>query len=140
MKEHYVSYEQSRALKRLGFDWKCDYKYCLELSKKPIFYLVLAYPDDCLDAPTLSQVQAWLRDTKELHVLPKLENVNKPDYVCIITHLRKERKRITDNGKYFPTYEAALSAGITQALTLPIDLKVPNDPTPLTNPLKKRKI
>lgn len=123
MKEEYVTHEQSQALKRLGFDWK-TYEYYF---KKDNIYRQSVSLDhntnnggikEVCSAPTLALAQKWLRDTKGLHVLPHLENVNKPDYVCIVTLMRKESVRITDNGRYFPIYELALSAGIDAALEL----------------------
>ena len=136
MKEEHVTYEQAIKLKELGFDWKCLYHYS---NRGTIFSNSKGNSDgwgvyveelECsynetnrgfIDAPTLSEAAAWLREVKELHVLPHLENVNKPDYVCTITLMRKERIRITDNGRYFPSYESALSAGIDKALELLTD-------------------
>ena len=128
MKEHYVSYEQAVKLKELGFDWECDHSYLdktIDKSDNPYLYHVkmrnwnsFDNEVECFSGTRLDQAQAWLREVKELHVLPRLENVNKPDYVCAITLMRKESIRITDSGKYFPTYELALSDGIDKALEL----------------------
>ena len=137
MKEEYVTYEQAQALKRLGFAEKVNHAYLKKISIDPelsVGDLKEMYSKDpknyndnrkgaekglfFCSAPRLDQAQKWLRDTKELHVLPRLENVNKPDYVCIVTLMRKEIIRITNNGSYFPNYELALSAGIDAALDL----------------------
>lgn len=127
MKEHYVSVEQGQTLKRLGFDWECDRLWYKEFTDSDKMTLIQASADDFnhddwdvphCSAPRIDQVQAWLRNTKELHVLPRLESVNESCYACIITLLHKENVRVIDKDKYFPTYELALSAGIDVALEL----------------------
>ena len=133
MKEEDVTYEQADKLKDLGFDWECDHSYLhktIDKSGNPYLYHVemrnwnnFNSEVGCFSAPRLDQAQKWLREVKELHVLPRLENVNKPDYVCIVTLMRKESIRITNNGSYFPNYESALSAGIDAALELLTDKK-----------------
>lgn len=137
MEEKYVSYSQAVKLKELGFDWDCTHyyndndnnpKHPYEVEPRCFGMYHISYDfnyddsnelfEELTSAPRLDQAQKWLRDTKELHVLPRLENVNKPDYVCIVTLMRKEIIRITNNGSYFPNYELALSAGIDAALEL----------------------
>ncbi|MBD5242093.1 MAG: hypothetical protein HDS59_08465 [Barnesiella sp.] len=140
MKEEYVTYEQAVKLKELGFAEKVNHAYLKKISIEPELSVgdlkevhskdPKNYNDNrkgagkglfFYSAPRLDQAQKWLIDTKKLHVLPHLENVNKPDYVCIITLMRKECMRITDNGRYFSAYELALSAGIDAALELLTD-------------------
>ncbi|MDE5885978.1 MAG: hypothetical protein K2H46_00135 [Muribaculaceae bacterium] len=126
IKEKYVSYDQAVALKRLGFAEKISHYYVhfrtgeikLWRSKSLCDHNKYTSPNDVCSAPRIDQAAAWMRDCKELHVLPRLENVNKPDYVCIVTLMRKESIRITDDDRYFPDYESALSAGLDAALEL----------------------
>ena len=74
MNEDYVSFEQAKALKELGFDWECYQFY--NADKKLCSYTSIGCGDDCRDwndndyasigdaecsAPTLAQAQKWLR-------------------------------------------------------------------------------
>lgn len=123
--ETFVTFEQAVALKECGFDWPCQSYYAVEPDGRPDLWISGLGTISGLDlkgrdtlAPTQALAQKWLRDVKGVHVLPTLESVNRPYYVCHITQLHSVAKRITDDVKYFPTYEAALSAGIDAALEL----------------------
>lgn len=64
--EDFVTFDQAKKLKELGFDWECDFIYYITYHNhdKPIFercgtadyYKIEEY----WNAPTLSQVQKWL--------------------------------------------------------------------------------
>jgi len=125
--EDYVSYEQAAKLKECGFDWETEYYY--EFEEPTDTEVVFKRTSSCNGfnhnafeesycSPTMAQAAKWLRDVKNIHVLPILENVNKADYCCHVTHLRKDSMRIIDSCKYFSTYEKALSAGVDAALGL----------------------
>lgn len=123
--EDYVGPEQAAALKQAGFDWPTQAYYSSDSAPEGQKWLEVGVHTanhnsraDSTSAPTLARAQKWLREVHNLYVLPHLESVNRPQYVCHMTHLHKLRKRLTDDARYFPTYEAALSAGITAALKM----------------------
>lgn len=131
IKEEFVTYSQAKALKECGFDWEtyfcyddeqetCDDKipYQADAAAKNHNRCKLVNGIEYYSAPTQALAQKWLREVHNIHVLPHLENVNIPQYVCHVTHLRNYSARLTDDAKYFPTCEAALSAGIDAALEL----------------------
>ena len=128
--EDYVTYEQAKKLREVGFceETRCGYykmpkgnpqmtkwDICLEAS---LDYASFEY----YKAPTLSQVQKWLREVKGiiLHLEPRFYKGKKPlmgyDY-----HLSNK-----DNGMYshiesetiYDTYEEALSVGIDKAIEI----------------------
>ena len=128
--EDYVSYPLALALKKAGFDWKCDHYYCAFDNEADVrFWSIhpaqsqngLCTPRDTVvaDAPTLAQAQKWLREEWKIHVYPTLESVNEVSYDCHIVHLRKDAFRVN---KRYCSYESALSAGIAAALEL-IEMK-----------------
>ena len=108
MKEHYVSYEQSVALKRLGFDWKCDHYYefnnnslkeSTTYSPSPQTFRVSEFwhnfnkyeydrhgqpfnPE--YSAPRLDQAAAWIREVKGIHiaVAPYCKENNSDTNIC----------------------------------------------------------
>lgn len=127
MNEDYVSYEQAVKLKELGFDWKCTHFYnstmefpneilsierhnCIEIydySNVDIFLY---------SAPTLYQVQKWLREVKKIIIcighgtsIPAMYYwyINKPDGTTIDGEIDS-----TD----YDTYEEALSKAIDKVL------------------------
>ena len=132
--EDFCSYDLSLRLKQAGFDRPCCNYYSKENSSDGFVWITTSafIPEDwnngrnadhylltpLCSAPTLAQAQKWLREIHNIHVLPHLESVNRPQYVCHITQLRKSSERLTDDVRYFDTYESALSAGIEAALKL----------------------
>lgn len=170
MKEHYVSFEQADALKKLGFDEECRHYYVKSWTEKrcklpsrrkhprshkiymdalnapPMIRLLLWTGEPCTNsdlkyqrdyssvgncistrykyavAPRLDQAQAWLREVKgvAIYVIPRYQNAYK------VTAKRLGKQIIDtffvfdlwDSTKPYPTYEAALSAGITEVLKL----------------------
>lgn len=132
--EDFVSYETGMRLKKAGFDSPCYFYYTKENADDGHVWLTTAAfsPEDWnngrdsepdflkprCSAPTLAQAQKWFMEIHNIHVLPHLESVNRPQYVCHIVQLRKSSERLTDDARYFATYESALSAGILAALKL----------------------
>lgn len=90
MKEEFVSYEIAKRLKEKGFKEKCvshyfgdEFNYnisqfrgvCLEdfmMSFNTLCRTENLYPSyhKCVDAPTISQVLEWLREEKNIYVIP----------------------------------------------------------------------
>lgn len=118
MNEDFVTYEQAKALKELGFDWECDYWY-YNLTK----YIHFVGKSDCFDfenmtpAPTLAQAQKWLYEKYRLWIEVTIKAKN--DFTLIIVNNFGSIKFINDK-EYtdLKTPEQALSAGIDQALEL----------------------
>ena len=124
--EDYVSFEQAKALKTLGFDWECYQFY--NGDKKLWSYTSIGYGDDCRNwndeynaaiggsecsAPTLAQAAKWLREVKQIIIIPCVmykEGVMKYDFYIV-----DEPIDLLDS-KGFDTYEEALSAGIDKTL------------------------
>lgn len=138
--EDFVTYEQARILKDLGFDWECTHYYDdgdAEIKEQSIYVGPTAGESvsisdvidggfnkcngNAMDAPTLSQAAKWLREVKEICVTSSI-NIHKGKYKFnwSIT-LFKEGRGIWDESVIYDTYEDALSAGIDRALELKMD-------------------
>lgn len=102
----FVSYSQAGELKELGFNWVCNTWYntngelCTKSPQK--------YP-----APTLSQVQKWLREVKGLKVYIGVSPNRK--FNCYIRNLITDCSLLSALYKK-DSYNQALSEGIDQAL------------------------
>lgn len=142
MNEDFVSYEQAVKLRECGFDWRCHAYYTNDyintdpedITRKVRFHRewYAPYDHNCVvgrtSAPTLWQAQKWLREVKGLHVqvapcrdgdTEKMtwrvvgvysisEFMGTSEFKVVASYCE------TDH----PTYETALSAGITAALEL----------------------
>ncbi len=140
--EDYVSYPVALALKKAGFDWKCDHYYCAFDNETDVrFWSIhpaqsqngLRTPKDTVvaDAPTLAQTQKWLRDIFLLHVganpaLPTrkwqfyIDDLNQqinPYDGELMTRWDDDMQEKADEHLHH-TYESALSAGLAAALEL----------------------
>lgn len=123
MKETYTTYEQAQALKRLGFDWKCNHYWCNgdggPVLLKTIDENNFNYENWSLPAysvPTLNIAAKWLRDKKGIFVGVTYDNSptnEKPFGYVIKIPMCYDR-----DGSMFDEYEDALSAGITEVLKL----------------------
>lgn len=130
--EDFVTHKQAIKLKELGFDWPCNHFYCQPEGHE--LRLVCYVPTDALDplyhnfndpstwsdgnentpsAPTLAQVQKWLREVKGLYVQITMSYI----YFCYAL--------MTKDGVYndaedsgFNSPEEAFLAGIGKALEL----------------------
>ena len=117
-KEDFVTYEQALALKKLGFNYQTDYLYSPEFELVKFDYnncYEQGYYDDYADAPTLAQVQKWLRKEKKYSVQPYYYMNNK--WGCLIVKLSFDAEDVYDNVTY-NSPEEALSEGITECLKL----------------------
>lgn len=94
--EDFITFEQAKILKELGFDWKCTHYYDDNGTLTPSFEEVSAdggyeytisinnlagnfnlqngEDDEWCSAPTLAQAQKWLREVKKSDILIDKEN------------------------------------------------------------------
>lgn len=128
MKEDFATYEQSVKLKELGFDWEVEHFYGLNESNEP---KLCKLPDalggqdnhnkyhDSFSAPTLAQVQKWLREKEiEVGVFAEFDGeIRTGQWVWLMrkfdTHLYDT---VFPEDISYDTYEEALSAGIDKAI------------------------
>ena len=74
--EDYVSFEQAKVLKELGFNYKSTYGYYKIYNESANFAdirrcEVESWEHDSVEfykAPTLSLAQKWLREVKDIHI------------------------------------------------------------------------
>lgn len=122
MMEDYVSFEQAKTLKELGFDWECNHWFHpLEL------YKVLESVSYCnhnrftrpYSAPTLAQTQKWLREVKGIALNILAHDGGGYHWESIFLPVGPEfGDFIGPDNNLYDTYELALSAGIDKALEL----------------------
>lgn len=144
MNTDYVSLEQAKLLKEFGFDWKCFSFYTKHktISIEHItdwcrsVIIEENYNDNFISnkynvlcsAPTLYQVQRWLREVKDIIIGIDFDNWYEK-YICHIykkvisnsKHIKNSySSMLVTNGSNedFDTYEEALSKGIIKALEL----------------------
>lgn len=141
----FVSFETAKRLKTAGFDELCNYYYTSEDTPKEHIWLTgiseLANfneiatnncPIKC-SAPMLWQAAKWLREVKVIDITISVdreidETVSprkiKRFYECEVT-MEDDEDYIpySEDEKDFPSYEAALSAGIDAVLNLIIEQK-----------------
>lgn len=123
--EDYVSFEQAKVLKELGFDWGCNHYYGLDQflyeETKSILTNYSHINDTYLiSAPTLAQVHKWFREVKGIII-----GVDFDDYYNkFVCHVYKKLKSayscnlVLVNGEDFDTYEQAFYTGIDKAIGL----------------------
>lgn len=113
-KEDYITKECARLAQQKGFPLRKVYK---DNGDRPLFYdLPKEHPDwsqcDAWYYPTLWELQRWLRETHSVNISILLSHTGwRLQTQEVICGELFERKR----GEY-PTYEAALQAGIMKAL------------------------
>lgn len=131
-KEDYVSYPMALALKKAGFDWKCDHCYAKTSDSEHEFIGMTTSRDynkpragepsflsPICSAVPLWQAQKWLREVKRIEVNASWESIKR--YWFFYTNLMDvpdivNLEDISDS--VYSTYEQALSAGIAAALEL----------------------
>lgn len=113
--EDFVTLDQAKKLKELGFEEKC-FAYFLYDDEVEIGSYMKDYNYivglDYISAPTLYQAQKWLREVEKTEVVVNRLDEGVYDFVIY--------GKIVDmtTTKCFDTYEQALSNGITKALEL----------------------
>ena len=135
----YVRYEQAVKLKRLGFNWKCRYFY--ESDNKvlmPLEEIVSAIEghdfcitsdtlmedfnkqQDICSAPTIAQVQQWLREEKEFEVCACADfECSQPNgkWMAFYRKLSSPAYATDFAAESKDTYEEALSIAIDMVLS-----------------------
>lgn len=113
--EDFVTYEQAVELKKLGFDWE-EHRWYFNLTKEIVWVCI----HNCFDyenmtqAPTLVQVQKWLREVHRIAISPYYQKGNANNWsVEIIWMDENIDDKLIHN---FDTYEQALSTGIDEIL------------------------
>lgn len=129
--EDYVSYQLAIALKEAGFDLPCFFYFtkedapddCVWLTtsgEAPIDYNRSIYAGCSM--PTLAQAQKWLREKGILvwvHPEYQLPDEIYPDLELTGEWWWEIDAKVRErSGGTYPTYEAALSAGIEEAIKL----------------------
>lgn len=68
--EDLATFEISKKLKDIGFDWICSHYY--RIKDKKLFMIFpsedWSYIEDRINAPTISQALKWFRDVKNIHI------------------------------------------------------------------------
>lgn len=126
----FVTYEQAVALKRLGFDYSCDYYYIESAYttfdrdgethvKGELICRFSKYFSDghCIKAPTLEQAHKWLR-SKGLWIETCLEPFNEEGWEFDVFNLKDHYYYSFSFSTVYGTYEEALSAGITECIKI----------------------
>lgn len=129
--QDYCSYELALKLKACGFDEPCIAQWACEPNGKPILVGSTAFVFSNAElkgrdvtAPLLFHAQKWLREKKEMfiEVSPNFGmraratfGITSHDFTLFDSrgHIINDMDRST-----YPSYEAALSAGIASALEL----------------------
>lgn len=122
--EDFVTYEQAVKLKELGFDGECRAYYydTKEISGNLIPFNYNSRDIGVISSPTLSEVQKWLREVKEIEVGVFAEFDGELRTGQWVWLMRKFNTHLFDT--VFPedinydSYEQALSAGLDKALKL----------------------
>lgn len=127
------SFEQSKLLKELGFDWETYMSYTIVFDKKegvlnsddrPINHNLLnKYVYERCSAPTIQLALKWLRDIHNIYTLVEMnfdfvEEIydfeNWEFTVCYGTHFKESLE--SKNPQFYNTYEEAESAALDLAL------------------------
>lgn len=125
--ETYVTLEQARALKRLGFDWECNGYYNRKRTDSDEMRLRVYLESDnhnersepnheVCSAPPLHVAAKWLREVKGLAVNVAAHDGGLYDWDIVFLPNAAETDGSRGILKWFKVYEAALSDGITAAL------------------------
>ena len=133
MKEDFVTFKQAQILKKLGFDWDCDFIYYLPYHNhnKSIFSQYETVRDYEMEkywyAPTIDKVQKWMREEMGIDIVisPKF-NSKTGDRVGYFWRW-SQRSDVNMNPKTFKTYEKALLDAIDTIISPFEDYKKTNN-------------
>lgn len=135
--EDFVTYEQAILLKKLGFkSIGCFYNYdivgnltpnvCNSLNNEVITSIDLIeshnfWEHERVDAPTLAQVQKWLRKEKEIYLIYEIglgNEIHNAKFEWTAYNCKGYIVSNLSSGFIYDSPEEALSAGITECLKL----------------------
>lgn len=119
-KEDFVSFEQAKVLKELGFDWECNHYYHLydemdTLSVLPKFENFNKF-DKNWSAPTLYQAQKWLYEKFRIWISVDPYDNNTGFCFTLYKEHDIEFYYYGDDKGYCSTHVSALRNGITKVL------------------------
>lgn len=125
-KEQYVTFEVARLLKEKGFDW-FTYSYYTkdDVDKEPYFGMENLCPDNWngevdevndlwFSAPTQQMACRWLREEKDIDIIPFHERLPHGCYWCRIEH---NLLTAHQQSPIYSTYEDAVEAALQYCLT-----------------------
>lgn len=120
MEKHFATYNQSLALKELGFDEPCFGLYAPPSKTVFLHHYGLLSAKEQILAPLKSQVFEWFREKYNLYHVITIADLGKyetgnPDFQCAI--YSKDPVVITNMDKY-KTYEEAVLACIDKLIEL----------------------
>ena len=124
MKEDFITLKQSKILKKMGFDWECDYIYAIfdlneRLVSKLEFYDACLFKlcDDHYFAPTIYQTMKWMREEMGIDIVisPKF-NSKTGDRVGYFWRW-SQRTDVNMNPKTHKTYEKAVLDAINTIIS-----------------------
>ena len=130
----FVTFDQAKSLKALGFDWPCSVRYDDERLFKTFFANHNEFGfDDLASAPTVALALQWCRDVKKycFGIIPVLSDLiieTQSRITLYIPTIRKEFDgyfKCTDL-KSESTYESAESALLDELLISSNSLILPN--------------
>lgn len=131
--EDFVTFEIAKKLKEKGFSKLCfatydkdgmlGYNYCQPNTIRAISFeecmSIHGSDDNCIDAPTISQVLKWLRDEKDIFIEITVDVNDKFNYYFGIYKKGNDTWEYigqNDTYDYFEMYEEATLAGIEYVL------------------------
>ena len=128
--EDFVTFDQAKSLKKLGFDWGCNHWYHTDEDYEKKLIRSLDYSNHsglspkALSAPSLYQAQKWLMDKK--HILISIrpnDFINDSGnteihYTTDIFGTSKGYLELLHSESGYENYEFALEDGINEALEL----------------------
>lgn len=134
--EDFVTYEQAKILKEIGFDWECNHYY---LDTHKTFHDKGYFADWNIDgygveiinervvkdfrasAPTLAQAQKWMREVKGMHLWVESEPNEFHGEIMYVFYILDENRWLypsISGERCHNTYEEALSEAINKAIDL----------------------
>ena len=129
--EDFVTFEQAKALKELGFDWKCNHYYNVitkefrenynyyspeDAFENPSSYDNHNNDPHCVSVPTLAQAQKWLREEKQIYLFIDMGVNSNRQYYWYITDSEGNSRKVSFSP--FDSFEEALTSGIDKAIEI----------------------
>ena len=130
--EQFIELKTAKLAKQAGFDWK-TYPHYQDLYGDKLLEAGLSgnwnYYKDCYSAPTQAVLQRWLREVKNIWVSVTCDCAGDLQYSMYRAELYDEEigyyytsywddDEKKEYAEEYPTYEAALEAGLQKCLTL----------------------